>query len=234
MRAYFAAVCGAVGLSMVTILGCGAPVDNTGADTGAAQRARVCDVEVYALRGLWDVFSLGLDTLTDKLHAQNIDAVAASDTQWSRVAEEIRSTHGESGDGGSIVLVGHSYGADDAIRVAKRLESAKLSVALLVLVDATNPPPVPANVDRVVHYYLPTTLGEDDPDGFPGNPVVLEPGNKHTQMENIIFSEENFGPRVAGVDHFSIDESPVLHQLVIDAAKELCAGTRSGADEITK
>jgi pimeloyl-ACP methyl ester carboxylesterase len=52
-----------------------------------------------------------------------------------------------------LVLIGFSYGADDVLRIARRLSKAKRRVDLLITIDPVTPPRVPANVGACVNYY---------------------------------------------------------------------------------
>ena len=56
-------------------------------------------------------------------------------------------------DGEPLVLVGHSWGADDQVRVAEMLGQNGIQVDLLVLIDPVTPPLVPPNVKRCYCIY---------------------------------------------------------------------------------
>lgn len=172
--------------------------------------------QVYLLRGLWDVFSKGLNTLSVELQERGIAADAISSPEWPRIAEEIEKRQSERSRETPLIFVGHSYGADDAIRLCKALESKGIEVELLLLLDATNPPAIPANVARCVHYYLPNELGAAAPDVFSGNPVEAEEGNARTVVVNVIVSEREFGPEARGIDHFNLESAGVLHAAVME------------------
>lgn len=195
--------------------GCGAPAAPTGADSGPRQRVSTSSERVYLLRGLWDFFSLGFDVLAEELVVLGVDAKAVTGPNWPDLADAIAASYADGSDIRPLTLVGHSYGSDDAIRLARALNEQGIPVKLLYLLDATAPAPIPANVDRCVHLYIPNALGQGVPDMFPGNPVVAEAGNDHTQIVNLIFNEERFGSAVDGVDHFNIEESAFVHELVI-------------------
>src|SRR6185295_19779308 len=52
-----------------------------------------------------------------------------------------------------IALIGFSYGADEAIRIARRFNEAGLPVALLVTIDPVRPEAVPMNVRVCRNFY---------------------------------------------------------------------------------
>jgi pimeloyl-ACP methyl ester carboxylesterase len=194
--------------------GCIAPIEADSAG-GTSSEIRLPPTRVYLLRGLADVFSTGLDTLADKLNASGATARSFSGPLWPELVTEIRQL-GERGEPNlPLVLIGHSYGADQAILTAGELAASGIRVDLLLLVDATAPPPIPTNVLRCVHVYIPTPFGAAAPELFAGNPVVPGGGNTGTQVVNRVFSVEEFGPRAARVDHFTLDTSPRLHEYLI-------------------
>src|ERR1051325_2512454 len=71
---------------------------------------------VYLIRGWIGVFSTGMDQLSDKLSAQGIRTVVYQDGQHNVLADQIikvykgQTTHSE-----PLILIGHSYGADDVV-----------------------------------------------------------------------------------------------------------------------
>jgi pimeloyl-ACP methyl ester carboxylesterase len=103
-------------------------------------------------------YSLGLDVLRDKLIAAGVEAsshvegVVLPHTNVPHIAtlaiEAARA-------GSKILLLGHSMGADAAVKIAERLRDEKLSVDLLFGLDPTKfaCPRVPANVARAICFY---------------------------------------------------------------------------------
>ena len=108
--------------------------------------------EIYLLRGLFNVFSLGMDDLAAKLQQQGFSAVVDNHNSWSALAERIIAAR-QAGSKRQIVLIGHSLGGDDVIKVAERLNQAGIPVDLLMPVDPVSPGAVPGNVRRVVNYF---------------------------------------------------------------------------------
>ena len=114
------------------------------------------------LRGIADVFSRGLDSMAATLIRQGIDARVTNHSTWARVAQQIIADRKRYG-GRPVVLVGHSLGANAAIRIAERLQRANIPVAYIATLAATDPDPVPSNVRRVDNYYFKIRgLGRDD------------------------------------------------------------------------
>src|SRR5262245_45267612 len=71
-------------------------------------------VVIHLIRGLGNVYSEGLNTLTAEMKAAGLDATVHSDTNWQGIAKDLTDQHNSTNDPPGIVLLGHSYGADDA------------------------------------------------------------------------------------------------------------------------
>ena len=94
-------------------------------------------VHVYLLRGLLNVFSLGLDDLAEKLQRRGIAASVGNHADWEVLAGEIVARR-RAGWKGSIVLVGPSLGADVVYPMAEELGKQGQSDSLIVSFDPLN------------------------------------------------------------------------------------------------
>lgn len=161
-------------------------------------------------------FSGGLDALSRKLNAQGVvasvheqgsflfpyggvDAIAAASLSAAR-------------NGARPVLIGHSMGADAALKVAVRLNASRVAVPLLVCFDPTSfrllfgPPPVPANVARALCFYQKISpLGR----GI----LKAGPGFTGTLVQE----------RVSEI-HSAVDDDPKLQARVMAEVEKLRAG----------
>ncbi len=107
---------------------------------------------VYALRGLINVFSYGMDEMVNKCKRRGIQASAHSHAEYHSLAAQAAALV-KSGKG-PIIIVGHSYGADAAVFMAEEMRKLGAPVALLVLYGPTiDPLGIPSNVRSVVNYY---------------------------------------------------------------------------------
>src|SRR5215208_6218642 len=70
----------------------------------------------YLLRGFIGVFSTGIDSLGEQLNQSGVQAAVFQDDQWAELAANIRKKYRAAPQREPIVLIGHSYGADDVIR----------------------------------------------------------------------------------------------------------------------
>ena len=76
---------------------------------------------VYLLRGFIGIFSEGIDRLTQQINETGTRAVVYQDDQWSALARKIAQQYRDADDSEPLVLIGHSYGADDVVRIAREL-----------------------------------------------------------------------------------------------------------------
>ena len=90
-------------LSLLTMIG-------FGATPGIAQPR----AHVYLLRGLMNVFSLGMDTLAEKIQRRGIYATVHNHTEWEALADQAAAAY-RAGKEGPIIVVGHSLGADSVM-----------------------------------------------------------------------------------------------------------------------
>src|SRR5271156_5301350 len=109
---------------------------------------------VYCMRGWLGIFSTGMDALADEIDGKvGVPSVSVADEEWRRLQEWLIQEHKKGQIQEPLVLLGHSWGADDMIRVCYELKGESISVDLLVLIDPVTPEPVPANVKRVYCIY---------------------------------------------------------------------------------
>jgi hypothetical protein len=177
--------------------------------------------EIYLLRGLFNVFSLGMDELAGKLQAQGFSSAVDNHAAWGALADRIIQARA-SGSNSPIVLIGHSLGGDDVIKLAERLHGAGIQVDLLMPVDAVSPSAVPANVRRVVNYFQ-SSNGWGQPvrpgTGFRG---VLVNADLETNRREL---------RDANTGHTTIDKSMKVH---VDILREVARVRRLLAERHRK
>jgi thioesterase domain-containing protein len=146
----------ATGLLMLCTLLLVSIIAPSDADAAPARRAG----HVYLMRGIFNVFSLGMDQMAYKLQAAGVAATVANHTSWRGMADDMIANY-RSGNREPIILMGHSAGADATISIARRLQEAGVPVALIVNFDPVSPDPVPPNVKQVVNYRRQALQGPD-------------------------------------------------------------------------
>jgi hypothetical protein len=164
---------------------------------------------VYLMRGIFNVFSLGMDQIAYKLQASGVATTVANHTSWRGLADDMVASY-RSGNREPIILMGHSAGADATISIARRLQGAGVPVALIVNFDPVSPDPVPPNVKQVVNFYVPAGWGA----------AVAADKKFKGQLANV---NEN-----ATTNHFSIDKDDGLQRQAIARVMAVTGGARRG------
>ncbi len=164
-------------------------------------------VHVYLLRGLFNVFSTGMDELHAKLRQRGIDATVHSHLEWELLANEAIRDY-KRGRVGKIVIMGHSAGAVNAIDMANKVGSAGVPVSLVVALDpAFKSTVTSSNVRWVVNLYMPSGIGEK---------VYNKAG-----YSGVI---ENIDLRISPINHVTLDKSNSIHDRAIEYALKVKKG----------
>lgn len=150
---------------------------------------------VYLLRGLANIFSLGMDDLATKLNQRGIRATVHSYVDWKTLSDTaVEEASAGRRRPGPVIIIGHSLGADAAVYMGNKVSGSGVPVPLVVTFDPVTPTIASAKIGRVVNYYQA---------GGAGKAVS--------------------GPRVDNIDltgagslgHFNIDKAAELHNRVI-------------------
>jgi pimeloyl-ACP methyl ester carboxylesterase len=160
-------------------------------------------------------FSGGLDVLARKLQTLGVHASVHAQGSFLHPYGEVGAIADAAlaavRKGARPLLLGHSMGADAALKVAVRLDAARIAVPLVVCFDPTSfrilfgPPPVPKNVGRAFCFYQKISpLGRGVLKAGPG-------------FEGALIQE-----RVSTV-HSAVDDDPALHNRVLAEVRKLKA-----------
>ncbi len=158
--------------------------------------------EVYMIRGAMNVFSAGINQMTNKLKSRGVNARSMSNGQWSGVARDIISRKKSGRVSFPIVIAGHSVGGQEAPRFADALAKAGVPVALVIGIDPgwAAPPPFTAGSPRVVNFWVGGTTR--------GNPYRSSGGFRGSIRNVDIRSFSN-------ADHVQIDKDPKVQRRII-------------------
>jgi len=179
-------------------------VPNTNQQTG----------EVHTMLGGLGLFSKGMNTLRDSVIS--LQQIPAYGTIWynaGHVSRFIINNYYKQKHPRPIILVGHSLGANDQIKVARNLNDAGVPIALLVTVDAVSQTIVPPNVKEVLNIYKPGYVPM-----LSGLKLrAVDPSKTH--IDNVNVND------LKGVDvnHFTIDKSPVVQEMILKRIKKVVA-----------
>ncbi len=181
--------------------------------------------KVVLLRGFVGIWSFGMDELCDKMKAEGIDADVYQHDQWPWIVRQITATYKGVAHPEPIVIVGHSYGVDHGIRIARELAKSNIKVDLLVFIDPVTPPRVPGNVVRTVNYYQSRGWTDNLP-WWRGIPLEKEPGAAGS-LQNVNIATDRRDLLEAHTNHSNIDENVKLHREIMQLVSKECP-VRSG------
>ena len=157
---------------------------------------------IYLMRGLANVFSLGLDALNNKLHARGVNSIVLNYSSWPTVAAQIVRRYKTDKNALPVVVMGHSFGADATLLLSAELARHNIPVALVVEFDVVSNVPVPNNIRHLINFY--ESAGN-------GRRLTAGPGFKG-KLENVDLSRTD-----ASIDHLNIDKDSRLHARAIAA-----------------
>jgi len=168
---------------------------------------------VYLMRGLLNIFSLGMDQLAVQIARNGIDAAVYNHSVEETVVGAIVQKY-RAGDHGPYILVGHSLGADAVMVMAQQLNAQGVPVALVVPFDGTGSYAAPANVNCVYHLTQRSYAYMQAAAGF------------HGKLSNVDLSSD------ASIDHVTIDKSPRLQAMALKEIMQAARGQscRPGAN----
>jgi len=153
---------------------------------------------VYLMRGVLNIFSLGLDEIAARLEAQGIPVTVTNYLGWSSVADEAAADY-RSGKVKTIILVGHSSGATILPDMVERLDKLGAPVRLAIGLDSVFRTSLSGRVGRYVNYYIGNGNGEP----------VAPTRQLHGTLQNV--NVQN----VPGVGHITIDKNGIMQRRVI-------------------
>lgn len=183
----------------ITLLLLALPIGASTANA-AAPAPTTSGAHVYLLRGVLNIFSLGLDEIAAKLEQQGIPVTVANYLSWSSLADEAAAEY-KSGRVQTIILVGHSSGATALPDMVARLDQLGVPVKLAIGLDSVFRTSLAGHVGRYINFYVANGAGE---------PVAMTNGF-HGALNNVDVQN------VPGVGHLTIDKNTIMQQKVISA-----------------
>lgn len=166
--------------------------------------------QVYLIRGFMGIFSTGLDRMAKDLAKIRIKAEVHGHLNGSGIRAKILRQRAQSTrKRPKLVLVGHSFGGNAALAIAKQLRAEDIKVDLVVTVDPTRSGPVSDNVRRYVNYY------------FPGNGLGAKlnvNGALNKRIKNIDM-RKHVDVANAGDDHWTVTHNAAVQREILSAVK---------------
>jgi hypothetical protein len=164
---------------------------------------------VYLLRGVLNIFSLGLDEIAARLQAQGIPVTVVNYLAWSSLADEAAADY-RSGRVKTIILVGHSSGATVLPDMVAGLDQLGAPVKLAIGLDSVFRTSLSGRVGKYINFYIANGNGE------PVAPTRALRGS----LENV--NVQN----VPGVGHITIDKNEIIQRKVIAEIDAVVFGSR--------
>ena len=171
--------------------------------------------KVVIIRGAFTVFSLGMNDLGDKLRRYGYDVDVIADISAGSATSKIISEYRRNPDLGPIVFIGHSRGAELGPKQSRKLQRYGIPVKLVVMVDGTHRASIPANVEHCVNLFHYNSIGV-----FHGVPTQAE--GRHTKLYNVDINRLESRHRGGMINHFNMDSSPWIHDLIISEVLRIC------------
>ncbi len=164
---------------------------------------------VYLLRGLMNIFSLGMDTLAAEIERHGIHATVDNYVEWRTLADHAAAAY-RAGTEGPIILIGHSFGADAVMEMADYLDKKGIPVALVMPFDGTQSFATPSNVGRLINFTQ-------------RKYAYMRRGLRfHGSLANVDVSVDS------NINHLNIDKSERLHARAIAAILAVVDGPGTG------
>jgi hypothetical protein len=153
---------------------------------------------VYLVRGLLNVFSLGLDSIAARLNQHGVRATVHNHLEWMAVADKAIQAC-KSGSENELIFVGHSLGASAVVEMADRLSAAGVRTALVVSLDPVTRTRATGNAYRIINYYISTGPGQ----------VIERGASFHGSLQNVDIKND---PAQGG--HMFLTNSELVQQRV--------------------
>lgn len=167
---------------------------------------------VIVLRGLMNIWSRGMDRLSEKLEAQGVRVHLDNHRHWKKIAADVAKRYQANPNTAPIVIIGHSLGANAAILMADKLGQSRVPVRLIIAFDGLSnradvQAPISYNVQEVLNFYNSLLLG-----------MEMVPGRGFSgTIENVDIR------KVPGAGHIKIDKNPELQAQAILAVLKVIA-----------
>jgi hypothetical protein len=162
---------------------------------------------VYLVRGLLNIFSLGLDEIAAKLEQQGIRVTLHNYLAWASIADDAAAEY-KSGRATMIILVGHSSGATRLPDIVARMDQQGVPVRLAIGLDSIFHTSLNGRVGRYINFYVANGAGTR----------VEKTKNFRGTLDNVDVES------VPGISHLSIDKNQLIQQKVIAAIDAVVLG----------
>ena len=170
--------------------------------------------EIYLFRGLANVFSLGIDTIGEKMVARGLNAKVYNHSAWRGIANDIIERSKSRRVRYPVIIMGHSLGGNATMQMSKYLGDNGVRVAYAVSFDPTITTFVGPNVGEVLNYYLPNSDHTN---------IVKKGSGFQGSLRNQDVSQ------VAGITHVTVEKYDLYQSNVINTTLALAKPKRKAS-----
>ncbi|HKI30689.1 MAG TPA: alpha/beta fold hydrolase [Gemmataceae bacterium] len=172
---------------------------------------------VFFFRGQALLFSRGFGMMCDELRRRGVWAedLRCRGERWA--VRQVIADYQEGRWRGPVVFVGHSCGGRSSLFAAEELRAVGIEVYLIVCLDVTLPPPVPANVRRAIN------LRRTRRRLYPAMPLVAAPGAAAV-IDNVDLDAPDSPIDPRGICHVNITSRPDVREYVVGRILEAISG----------
>src|SRR5262249_37626513 len=150
--------------------------------------------------------------LVQNLNEQGAQTTVIRGMEVNRTADRIVTAR-RSGDTRPLVLIGYSRGANDALRLTRRLQKENITVDTLILMLMAAQESVPANVVSCLNVYK-SSPADDWVPAFRGLPVTVESAQTNLVNYNVRYHDEAVAQ--AAINQFTVSQNPAVQAMVVE------------------
>ena len=181
---------------------------------GAAQGlvSRSAPASVLVVRGTAGYWP-DCDRFVAGLREQGTPATVIRGWEVNRTADRIAAARRSGRDFEPLVLIGYSRGANDAIRLTRRLQKDGIGVDQLILMETAAQATVPANVASTQNIYKSSPLSDDWIPAFRGLPVTVESAQTQLVNYNVRFHDDG---AERDINQAAVCQNPAVREMVAE------------------
>jgi len=172
---------------------------------------------VYLLRGFIGIWSFGINDITTRINESGVRANVYQEDQWGEVCNAIIEKYQHNPNHEPLIIIGHSYGADDALKMAKKLQQHNINIDLIITLDPVTPPKVPTNIRLCYNIYQPGML-----DMLPFFRGVKLDAEAEGNLQNVNIRADRRDLLEPNTDHFNIEKNKRIHEEIVKKVLEFC------------
>jgi hypothetical protein len=169
--------------------------------------------DVLVVRGTAEYWP-DCDEFVDSLRQQGTPATVIRGWEVNRTAERFAAARRSHKQAQPLVLIGYSRGANDAIRLTRRLQEHDVAVDTLILMETAEQASVPANVASCLNIYKSSPISDDWIPAFRGLPVTVESAQTHLVNYNLRFHDE--AVERTAINQLTVCQNPAVREMITE------------------